>query len=997
MAASIKFVGAHRVPHVGRTRELAHLRIAFDEARRGRGRFLLIGGESGVGKTRLCEEAASIAAEAGTTVLGGSCLEGEATLPYLPFVELLEAAARTVPSSSLRQALGESAAQLAAISPHLRTTFQDIPPAPPFLPEHERQYLFAAVRDFLNRLSQGRPLVLVFEDVHWADLPTLLLVRHLIPFVASRPILVIATYRPSEVGIGDPSSQTRTSFGLLVDQVNRARRGDVLELADLSADETEAMVGAILRTPPSAEAAKAVYELTGGNPFFIEQVVKHLAEEHRLGEMTGELVPNTGADFQVPQSVKRVIDRRLDSAGTPCADVLSIASVVGHYFDFEVLSTVWEQDPADLETGLQRATAAHLITGQRVGRSLRYSFRHDLIRQALLEHLSLPRRERLHAAIGQAIEDASTVSGEERDSEIAYHYANAGHAIDAGRALRSLQIAAAKASAATAYEQAADLYELALGYVAPGNLATRCELLLDASDARKRVSDSDAARAGYANAAAIAMKLDNAAFLARAALGFARSWPTISSVDAVAVKLLQDALEAVPHEDLIGRARLSSRLALQLLYSGSPSEVLERAREAVALARSSGDPITLARALQVLHAALWEPHHLDERLCVATETLLLADAIADPAVALWGHRPRIADLSEFARMDEARVEVDTYERIAISVGQPIFVWQAAVRRAMLAIFEGHLEEGERLAHRSLELGQRAEGQNLMAAFGGQLLIIRWQQGRLEELRPLIMQSRTSQPNVKLWSAVLAFIESEAGNTAAARAEFEQLAEGRFASIPNEDTLLVVLVLATLVCAALGDGLRAEELYELLAPYDGRNIVVSEGVACVGATAHYLGVLAATARRWDDAESHFEAAIELNANTGGRPWLARAQFELARMLLARRRPGDRVRSRDLLATALGIARDTGMRGLQDKIEGIQRGHRRLLPDRPDGLTTRELEILTLVASGHSTKEVSERLFLSPRTTARHITNIYAKIGVRNRVGASGYARKHKLLA
>jgi DNA-binding CsgD family transcriptional regulator len=312
---------------------------------------------------------------------------------------------------------------------------------------------------------------------------------------------------------------------------------------------------------------------------------------------------------------------------------------------------------------------------------------------------------------------------------------------------------------------------------------------------------------------------------------------------------------------------------------------------------------------------------------------------------------------------------------------------------MLTIFEGRLDEGERLAQRALELGQRAEGQNLMAAFGGQLLIIRWQQGRLEELRSLIMQSRSSQPKVKLWSAVLAFIESEAGNMPAAREEFEQLATGRFASIPNEDTLLVVLVLAALVCAALGDGLRAEELYELLLPYDGRNIVVSEGVACVGAAAHYLGLLAAAARRWDDAEAHFESAIDLNRKTGGQPWLAHAQFELAKMLLARRGPGDRVRSRDLLRSSLGIARDSGMHALQGKIEVIQRGHRRLLPDRPDALTARELEILALIAGGHSTKEISERLVLSPRTTARHITNVYAKIGVRNRVEASAYFRKH----
>lgn len=992
MTPSVEHLVTGGIAIVGRRRELAALRVALNEACSGRGRFLLVGGEAGVGKTRFCEEAASIAGDLGANVLSGSCLEGEAPLPYLPFVELLEAAPQVVPLRSLREALGESAAQLASISPNLRALFKDIPAAASSLPEFERQYLFAAMRDFLDRLSRVQPLVLVFEDLHWADEPTLLLVRHLIPFVASRSILFVATYRPSEVDADDASTPTVKSFGLLIDQANRARAGDVLKLDDLGADESAAMLGALTGTPPATDAAQAVHELTGGNPFFIEQLVKHFAEEQRLPEITAAWASIASADFQVPESVRRVIERRLARAGGPCTDVLSTASVIGRHFDQEILKAVWDGDLADLESGLQAAAAANLIVRKREGRRLRYSFQHDLIRQALLERLSLARRQRLHAFIGRAIEGLRI---DDRVGEVAYHYAHAGDAVEPAEALQFLRLAADRACATTAYEQGAALYEIALDFVTADNLTTRCELLLNAADARKRVSDSDAARAAYAEAAALAQTLDSSGLLARAALGFARSWPTISSVDTDAVELLRRALDAVPSDEIALRARLSSRLALQLLYSGSPGEVLERSREAVALARRSGDHITLARALQVLHAALWQPDHLEERLRVATETLSLAEAIGDPAVALWGHRPRIADLSELARMDEARTEVDTYERLATSVGQPIFVWQAAVRRAMLTIFEGRLEEGERLAQRALELGQRAEGQNLIAAFGGQLLIIRWQQGRVEELRPLITQSRASQPEVKLWSAVLAFIESEAGNTAAARAEFELLAAGRFASIPNEDTLLVVLVLAALVCATLGDGLRAEELYELLLPYNGRNIVVSEGVACVGAAAHYLGLLAAAARRWDDAEAHFESAIGLNTSSGGRPWLAHAQFEFAKMLLARRRPGDRLRSRDLLRSALGIARDSGMHALQGKIEVIHRGHRRLLPDRPDSLTARELEILSLVAAGHSTKEVSERLVLSPRTTARHITNIYAKIGARNRVEASAYFRKHNL--
>jgi DNA-binding CsgD family transcriptional regulator len=390
---------------------------------------------------------------------------------------------------------------------------------------------------------------------------------------------------------------------------------------------------------------------------------------------------------------------------------------------------------------------------------------------------------------------------------------------------------------------------------------------------------------------------------------------------------------------------------------------------------------------------MWQPQYLTDRLATATEIVDLANAISDRNIVLWGLRPRIADLMEVGDLTAAEADINAYASGAASTRQPIFLWQAAVREAMLAIFQGRLDEGERLAQRALELGRQAEGQNLVAAFGGQLLVIRWLQGRIDELRPLIESSHKSQPSVALWTGVLAFIESESGNQQVARALFDQLAEDRFEAASREDSGLVVLVLCSLVCAGLGDGLRAEQLYDLLLPYDGRTIVVSEGVASIGAAALFLGMLSAAARRTDVAEMHYRDAIEFNGNVGGRPWLAFAQFELAGLLLSRRRTGDRREASDLLRRALGLARDTGMRRLQERIELFQRSHKRLSSERADGLTQRECEVLLLVADGRSTKEISERLVLSERTTARHITNIYAKIGARNRVEASAYARRY----
>ena len=981
-----------RTPLVGRDTELAALHDLLDELAQAHGRFVLVGGEAGVGKTRVCEEAAARAVERGAIVLFGRCLEGDAPLPYLPFLELIEEAARAVAPDAMRQALGDSASHLAAIAPHLRVLFPDIAPMPPYLPEHERQYVFSALRDFLDRLSRQVPLVVVFEDIHWADESTLLLIRHLVPFVPSRQVLAFATYRPSETQAA-ASPQTSRSIETLVDQVRRSRAGAVMMLADLDHDDVGAMLSTMAGKPPPDDVTGNLYQLTGGNPFFVEQIVNHLVEEERLFDVRGGWALHTSSEVDVPDTVRAVIDRRLQRTGDACSRVLAVAAAIGGSFDVDLLRRIAATDALRVDGALTEAEAAHLVTCERPGRFARFTFAHDLIRQTLLGRLTLSQRQRLHAEIAMALEALPDASNDERTGEIAYHRARAGDLVDGSGTLHYLQLAAARALSSTAFERASELYGLAAGYAAPDDPALRCDLLLNAAEASKRASDSEAAQTAFGEAAELARAVGDGRMLARAALGYGRSWPTISSVDTRAVALLEDALAALPSDDLAIRGRVYARLALQQLYGGSPRDVIAIAREGVAIARASGDPVTLARALQVLHVALWEPPYLEERLLVATEILECAAAAGDPAVAMMGHRPRIADLAELARMDETEAEIDAYERLATQVRQPIYDWLAAVRRAMFTIFQGRFDEGERLAQRSLELGQRAEGQNLAAAFGGQLLVIRWQQGRQEELRQLVSAARASQPDVKLWIAVMAFLESESGNTIAARAALDQLAEGRFDSLPNEDTRLVVLILATLVCSTLGDGLRSEELYELLLPYDGRNIVVSEGVACVGAAAHYLGLLSATARRWDDAARHFEDSIELNARTGGRPWLAQSQSQLARLLLTRRRPGDRVRARDLLRNALGIARDCGMRRLQESIEGMQRSHRKLEPERPGGLTDREAEVLRLIASGRSTREISERLVLSPRTTARHITNIYAKIGARNRVEATAYARRN----
>jgi DNA-binding CsgD family transcriptional regulator/tetratricopeptide (TPR) repeat protein len=978
------------LPLVGRIAEVDLLKQRMEAARSGSGSVVVIQGDPGLGKTRLTRAIRELATEAGMTCLEGRCLEGM-PVPYLPIADILESTATLLTETRLPALTGETANQLLRVAPGLEPMLGEFErDDTKEHAEQDRHALFAAVRTFIDSLSRVSPLLLIVEDIHWADEPSLLLLRYLLRLPLSRRVVVVLTQRTMQDGATDLS----TSAGALVAEIERGNASDVLRLGELSLDGVSALVSAICGREPPSYVSSRLYERIGGNPLFVEQVVFELLNGGRLFDDRDRWIELSSLDsLPIPAGVRSVVRTRLQRAGDDTRFLLNIAAVAGQRSDYRLISAVSGLAHERVLAAVEEAEHEKLIAIEDGERGLIVAFTHDLIRQEILSQLSLPRLRSTHLALAQAIESNFDISSGERDFELAVHYLGARSAENRVRTVQCLQSAAGQATRAMAFEDGVRLYEEALALLGASELEHRCALLLQLGEARKRVSDSDLARAAFEEAAAIAEQTGDPESFAAAALGYSRSWPSVGAVDERAVALLSRALEMASEHDLGLKARLLAKYALQTLYSGAPEAVLSRARDAVVCSRNAGDLITLARALQVLHAAMWQPRYLHERINVADEIVRLADQIGDPSVALWGIRPRIADLMEMGDVAGAESDIESYDVGASRSRVPIYLWQAAVRRAMLAIFRGNLDEGESLARKSLELGRQAEGQNLIAAFGGQLLIIRWQQGRLEELRPLIEASRRNELDIPLWAAVLAFIEVEAGNRGAASDLLDELAVDRFAALTREDSGLVVIVLASLVCHRLGNGIRAEQLFELLAPYEGRNVVVSEGVASVGAAAGYLGMLAATSRRLDDAERLLRDAIEMNASIGGRPWLARSQFELARVLLTRRKPGDRREASQLIRTALGVSRDRGYLSLQSDIERFQRAHKRLTPDRPDGLTARETEVLALIAAGSSTREISDALVLSTRTTARHVTNIYAKIGARNRVEATAYALRH----
>lgn len=332
--------------------------------------------------------------------------------------------------------------------------------------------------------------------------------------------------------------------------------------------------------------------------------------------------------------------------------------------------------------------------------------------------------------------------------------------------------------------------------------------------------------------------------------------------------------------------------------------------------------------------------------------------------------------------------------------QPFYLYVCTSFRAMRAVFDGRLAEGEQLAQEAFAIGQCLRGQDASGSFGMQMFTVRREQGRLQELAPLVRYYVQTTPGQTAWRPGLAVIYSELGLLEEARAEFEHLAANDFADMPQDAMWLSCIVYLAEVCTVLGDAVRAAILYRLLLPCARHNIVVGFTGASYGAAARYLGMLAATMTDWSQAQAHFEAALVMNTRMGARPWLAHTQYQYARLLLARGQRQEQAQANALLEAALPASQALGMHALARRISALQETPRpqpRPTHVSPAGLTPREVEVLRLLAAGKSNRDIAEVLFVSPNTVANHVRSILAKTTTANRTEAAAYARRHGLLA
>ena len=901
---------------VGRAVELAYLERCWREAVEGQRALVLLTGDAGIGKTRGAAELAARAHEDGAAILYGR-FDEETLTPYQPVVEMLRGWSAGAPLDSLRERLGPRAAELAILLPEFGP-----PPADHLTPgaitgpeaDAQRYRFFDAVAALIGEIGAETPVVLVFDDLHWADRPTLQLLRHLVRAPAPRRVLFLGTYRESEISDRHPLHE-------LIGDLRREGTLRRLELTGLAEAEVGELVAELASAPATESFVHALAGETEGNPFFIEEVVRHIRDT--AGALTEEV---TLEEAGVPDGVREVTARRLRRLSEPTRAVLLVASVIGREFDYDVLTAVVTQAGDELVEALEEGVEARVL--REAGHVGRYAFTHTLVRATLYDSISQLRRARLHGRVGEALVRLRGGDLDPHLAMLAHHFAQAAPVERPDRAIDFALAAARRADRMLAWEEAAQHYRAALrARELSGAIddAVRAELLLALGASEDRAGLEEEARESFQAAIRTARQLGDAVLLTRAALGVAGPWSALSRSDPGRVSLLDEALEALPEDDSPLRARLLARMSLELYYAGEPELRLSLSDEAVRIARRTGDARTLASCLDARHYALWLPENVEERLEVAAELRRVAEETGDPELELQGAGWTIIDLMELGDIDGVDIQIAAVSKLADALHRPTWLWWASLFRTARVQLAGQFDEAERLAQETLAIGQRGQAENALHYYAQAMFNIRREQGRLAEVEGAVRGFIELYPAIPAWRGALALLLVELGRPEEARTEFEQVAQGGFAAFPRDANWLIAITLMAEVCGALADAARAGELYTLLEPYAGRNVVVGRNATNNGSASRLLGILAAARGQLECAERHFDDAQEMHASMGAKPWHARTQVAYAELLLARRGAGDVERATEMLADAIVVADALRMVVLAEKARRLVPSH------------------------------------------------------------------------
>ncbi len=836
---------------VGRTAELDRLRAALAGAWTGASSTVVVEGEPGIGKTSLLDALAAEAERRGGAVLWGrGDPESRAYALWRPVVRGLVDAVGGDPPEPVRRLTGEAAGEAGG--------------------EEERLRLFDAVADLLAAAAAERPLLVVLDDLHWADASSLRLLAHVAGAVRGARLLLAGAYRAAGLPAGHP-------LGGVLEEIEGDPRATRVELAGLSPDEVRALVPDDVSV--EAGALEAIHERTAGNPFYVAELMRLLAAEGRLG---------------VPARVREVVRRRVEKLGPEVGQVLEAGAVAGRFTIADLVRAAGLPRPVVVDA-LDRGTAAGLVGPADAGH---FTFTHAIVRDAIQEALPERRRSELHEAVARALLARRDSGADVSAARLSHHaLAAARGGGDPQPAWQAALDAASEAAASLGHAEAASHYAealeaLALGAEAPADARRDAQLALaDATFASGEIED---ARRRYAQAADAARRDDDAAALARAALGFTQVRP-YGDVDAEGVALLEAALERLPAHDNPLRAQVLGLLAVVEPDQDRREALID---EALAIARRLEDESTLGWLYPAAVVVNWRRSEL--RAAAATEVIGVATRHADHGALVWAYVHRIRDALQTGDVGAADAELDRARPVAHATRRSVHRWFLMVVEASRLAFAGRLEEADRMTEEALALNRR-HGDDCLQEHTVQRLVLARLRWRPHEADAAQLRGFAARyPHLPAWEAMVAALEWDLGHPDAAR---RSLAVVSLDAVERSPDFLAAA--ACLGEAAAGVGESVERLYALLAPHADANPVLENTWAAWGPVARVLGLLAAADDRPDAAAAHFEHAVRLSGEWGAPAWTLRA---IGDWLATGVPVADRAA---LVAQGLALARELGL--------------------------------------------------------------------------------------
>ena len=854
-------VGEGPPEYVGREVEHALVRERFERVVAEKRQGLLISGEPGIGKTQFASRAARELHGLGAVVLLGRCTEDLAA-PYGPWIQALTPLIEGFADEALAAHVDQHSGQLGRLIPTLDRRVPHAPAHGQSDPETERYLLFSSVVGLLERACRLATVVLLLEDLHWADESTLVLLKHVLSESASLRLFILATFRE---GDAPPTHPLRPVLADLW----REQWIERVELLGLGEEEVRTLLNAVADERADGDRVTLTSEIvqeTGGNPFFVAELLRHLAETGALASGAG-LAPQ---QLGLPESVLEVVTRRVTRLGEECSEALRCAAVIGPGFDLQLLGRVAPLAQKSLIDALERAVQANLLTEQPWPPGC-FSFTHELINHALYEKLSALRRAQVHRRVAEALEEACADDVLPHVEELARHW-SASIPPDFERATSYCKLAGEKALAKLAPDEALRWLTRALEFAdADQDGPVQCDLQILLGDAQQGTGNPEF-RETLLRAAKLADRLGDGERMSRAVLannrGFASSFGV---VDAERVAMLERAVEMNPSGDPARRGRLRSLLAMELQFDPDYQRRRKLADEGLALAREAADDARLVYVLRDHFHATWSADTLEQRRQTVQEMQRLAARSDDPLAQIWAvdRAVHVAIESGLVRQAlPARVRLDD---LSARLGQPGLRWHAAYYAAGVAHLRGDLEEADRLAETAARVGEQAGEQDVPFIYGGQVALVRAEQGRAGEVVELLEQAAAHITGAP-YDAALAAVRCELGRTAEARELLDLRSAHGFRGIPRDQNYSTALALWGKVAADVGAQQAAAELYALLLPF--RDHVVWNGANGLGSVQFYLGMLAATRRLHDLAAGHFAAASRLHVREGIKGWEAR---------------------------------------------------------------------------------------------------------------------------